>query len=264
MKDIIDRSGYPLQIKLEEVVRELDRGHVGSAWHILFDEHRWVNGDREGYVDLVLRSNLGAPGFDVRLVIECKRNAGTWSFLTVPGESPRQYSSALKVRPTPLNFHVAWGDVDFYPVSQVSRFCVMGLNKPPNKGGGLERDPRLLEDWAGDLLLATEALAVEDGGYTPNSTNAPWKHVYVPVIVTTADLQFCAIDPAGVSLEDGLAARTDTVPADVVRFRKNMATSLVPEGSVGSLEQAHEANQRTVFVVKASEFAKFLQSMQLC
>jgi hypothetical protein len=52
-KEIIDESGYPLQIFLEN---EVERTKQESTWRVLVSEHRWVNpfSDEEGYIDFIL------------------------------------------------------------------------------------------------------------------------------------------------------------------------------------------------------------------
>ena len=69
--DLINHSGYPLQIKLQHLVAESWDKRLQQNWLILFDEHHWINGDQEGYVDLVLRSSARLKTIDIRLIGSC-------------------------------------------------------------------------------------------------------------------------------------------------------------------------------------------------
>ena len=62
--DVVNRSGYPLQIALAEAVRSDYETHY---WKVLYEEHAWRSSEGEGFIDLVLeQDNLQAV-----LVIEC-------------------------------------------------------------------------------------------------------------------------------------------------------------------------------------------------
>ena len=76
LEEIVNDSGYPLQIRLEEWIKDTYREH---RWKVLASEHRWVNGETkdEGFIDLVLESKAA----DKKLVVECKRIIGNWVFL---------------------------------------------------------------------------------------------------------------------------------------------------------------------------------------
>lgn len=76
IQEIVNHSGYPLQMCLHEKILETQRQH---SWQVLVPEHRWLNADnhKDGFIDLV----LGHSRFPIRLVIECKRVSGSWNFL---------------------------------------------------------------------------------------------------------------------------------------------------------------------------------------
>jgi hypothetical protein len=65
-EEIVNESGYPLQIRLEKWIEDTWREH---KWKVLVSEHRWVNSETkdEGFIDLVLEK-----GENQKLVIECK------------------------------------------------------------------------------------------------------------------------------------------------------------------------------------------------
>ena len=45
-QDIINNSGYPLQIRLEKWINETKEHH---EWCVLVTEHRWINGETKDY-----------------------------------------------------------------------------------------------------------------------------------------------------------------------------------------------------------------------
>src|SRR5437773_2682861 len=63
----INRSGFPLQLGVEELVK------TGSlhSWTVRYTEHHWQHpsSNREGFIDLVLTQSNGVG----ELVVECKR-----------------------------------------------------------------------------------------------------------------------------------------------------------------------------------------------
>ena len=83
-QDIIDNSGYPLQIHLADWIKDTANQH---RWRVLAKEHRWVNSQTndEGFIDLILERS----GHNLRLVVECKRISGNWIFL-LPTEQANQ------------------------------------------------------------------------------------------------------------------------------------------------------------------------------
>ena len=111
--------------------------------------------------------------------------------------------------------------------------------------------------------VAEQQLQVDEplrtGPYQP-----PLPTLVIPVIVTTAQLQVCRFDPSAVSLKTGNIpddAKFEEVPS--VRYRKSFDTShppvLSPGATLGTLER-HA--QRTVLVVTASEFPRWLRGVR--
>jgi len=76
--------------------------------------------------------------------------------------------------------------------------------------------------------------------------------VFLPVFVTTSPLFVLNCDPKDVSIEDGefSFAPTDIRPVPWIRFKKSFM-------AIGS-----DSTERTVFVVQANSFAKFLEKLQ--
>ena len=65
IEEIVNDSGYPLQIRLEEWIKDTWRDH---RWKVLVSEHRWVNNEtkEEGFIDLVLHNEAE----DKKIIIE--------------------------------------------------------------------------------------------------------------------------------------------------------------------------------------------------
>ena len=78
MLDEVNRSGFPLQIGVERLVRKHDGSNLN--WKVRYVEHEYDH-PREsdpGFIDLVLWND----GEVIQLVIECKRVQDTaWLFL---------------------------------------------------------------------------------------------------------------------------------------------------------------------------------------
>lgn len=258
--DIVNQTGYPLQVALEGVIENLRKVAKLHGWDLLFHEHRWVNANKEGYIDLVVRSLSTCSGPVIHLVIECKRIDGVWAFIVPPdAQSPEREALVLTSEWISGKQHAMWKKKSFGQESVVSEYCVMA---DADDKVGLKKDGRILESWANELLMATEALASEHASLVSNPESSIPEQIYIPVIVTTAQIRVCILPASKVSLEDG--KMTECKLEDnhwCVRFQKNMTTSLEYSNEITSLEQAHKANQRTVFVVHAAEFESFLEKM---
>ncbi len=136
IQDIVNNSGYPLQMCLHEKITETQGQH---HWKVLVPEHRWVNQENheEGYIDLV----LGHDRYSIRLVIECKRVRGSWNFLVSSdkNDSSSTLGKVLKASSNPK--FLCWEEGCVSPGSHASMFCV------PEVSG--QNDKRTLENIAG-------------------------------------------------------------------------------------------------------------------
>jgi len=256
--DIVNGSGYPLQIYLEEWIRETYRQH---RWEVLVREHRWVNAETndEGYIDLVLEKKE----WDLRLVIECKRINGSWTFL-LPSKEPIIKSKVMGLMAYHVPTTYAWKELAIEPNSPEAAFCVM-------ETGG-QNDTRTLEKMAGGLLLSLEHLAVEETDQfnlfinslqSPDSVGAT-RMFYLPIIVTTASLQTIAFDPSSIDVKNGKINENEgTVSAvEYIRFRKNLATTVRKEAApLETLAHINRSNDRTVLIVQAESFINFLSKI---
>ena len=120
----------------------------------------------------------------------------------------------------------------------------------------------MLERIASNLLLATESVATQELLIERKSRFENYRF-YLPVIVTSAQLLICHIDPDDVDLANGkiLPEKTKCIDAPLVRFHKAFLTSDRLEAE--SIEDAYKETLRTVVIVRSTEFKGFLENMDL-
>jgi len=254
--DILNETGYPLQIHLEELIKDTYKRHF---WHVLVNEHRWINGEKkdDGYIDFVLYRDQSK----LRLVVECKRiKEGSWNFL-LPTET-EQIINELKFRALSIDRKTAkysFNDLGIKPESLVSSFCVM-----ETKG---EKDTRTLEKLSGELLLSIEYLQIDETDLLNDLQKGAdrYQYVYIPIIVTTAKLQTVKFIPSTVDIKSGNLTDSKKEPVEFIRFQKNLATHLNIEKTpeIYSLQELNQAYDRTIFVVQAESFIRFLTNLKL-
>lgn len=251
-QDFVNESGYPLQIHLEKLIEETKQEH---KWRVAVSEHRWVNAETkdEGYIDLVLERE----GLNLKLVVECKRIIGSWTFL-LPMAQPFNKPDTRTLSIDYKTFRFLWNKIHIWPESYEAAFCVM-------ETGG-KKDSRTLEKLAGELLLSLEYLAIEETALMKalyeNSPPLPFADhkFYIPVIVTTADLQAMSFNPSNIDLKTGIVAGSNAETVEFIRFRKNLATHIDYEKPQSyTLRDLNQENDRTVFVVHTESFIKFLK-----
>ncbi len=254
-QDIIDNSGYPLQIHIEDWIKKTLNQH---KWRVLAKEHRWVNmsSNDEGYIDLILEHN----SYNLRLVVECKRISGNWIFL-LPTEQVNQKRDTRILSFDLQTFKFLWSKTALDPMSNEASFCIMETDG--------KKDSRTLEKLAGELLLSLEYLAIEESELmkkqAQNSQQRPGYMIYIPIVVTTAALQIATFDPSNFDIKNGKMIDA-SIPSSIeyIRFQKNLATSIDYEKPLlNSLKEANRENDRTVFIVSAESFIKFLRLIDL-
>jgi hypothetical protein len=238
---VVNASGFPFQLAVAAQIRALS-----TPWRPILTEHPWRHPEtnRDGYIDIVLE-NQGASS--QRLVVECKRQRGDarWYFLDLqPVTSSIRYICSRGDSPT---FLVE--DYDFFPESPVARFCVI-------PGEGSSQRPTL-ERIADELLQSVEAFATEQLALDP----APWFQ-YLPVVLTTARLFLCSVNPTSISLATGeLPADASFGEVPFLRFRKTLwSSSAVLEGTNRNLHFAQRERERTIVVVSAAGLHQFIRS----
>jgi hypothetical protein len=255
IQEIINSSGYPLQIRLEKLIEETKDDH---GWRVLVDEHRWCNPSTkdEGYIDLILHHT----GINLRLVIECKRFKGSWLFL-LPGSLPQKTENIRLLSNNNLNDSLLWEDCSLGPESFESKYCIMETQG--------KKDDRTLEKIAGGLLISMEQLADEDVKlinlrYARESEKSfsPPPMFYIPLIVTTANLIPVIFDPSDIDMENGeiILNEGSTNSVDYIRFRKNLATNMsYYDPYVNNLHDLNHEYDRTLFIVHADKFLGLLK-----
>lgn len=252
---IVHRSGFPLQMHVQEIVRSKSGEH---HWSLLAHEHPWTHPEgRRGFLDVV----AGCPGFWLGqeigtrkcravLAIECKRIAGTWVFLATPPASDGTAAQLLCLREGAVT--PAYAPRQFGPSMPESEFCVL-------ETGGKE-DRRQLEAMGTELLESVEAIARTDWQAFQDPAYPFGSALYVPVLVTTAALRLCVFEPTAASLSDGIVPNErvkDQKALKWVRFNKDLGffdgTKRLEPVRWGS-----KGPHQTVFVVSAEHFESFL------
>jgi hypothetical protein len=160
-------------------------------------------------------------------------------------------------------YKFVWNKIHIRPESYEAAFCVM-------ETGG-KKDSRTLEKLAGELLSSLECLATEETALMkvlyekiPPPLFADRK-LYLPVIVTTADLQAMSFNPSNVDLKTGVVTDGKTEIVEFIRFCKNLATHIDYEKpKLYNLHDLNQENDRTVFVVHTESFITFLKMIESC
>lgn len=247
-KTIADSSGFPLQITIANVAKSLEEWTVleECPWHLPITNSL-------GYLDLVLNKRT------ISLVIECKRRRETmWVFL-IPKKNRSKRSHArlwcTEYSESGIN-SFGWQDFQVYENSYESEYCAIP--------GGEQGRLNLLERTASELIEAVEALALQERELREKNPSYYFpSRIYIPVIVTTADLVVSHFVPETISLKGGSLphdASFEKVPS--VRFRKSLTTRL-PVSNLSSIKEAHDATVRTVFIVNAENFKDFLIELSI-
>ena len=212
--------------------------------------------NEEGFIDLILERS----GYNLRLVVECKRIAGNWIFLLLT-EQINQKRDTRVLSFDLQTFKFLWSKTALDPMSNEAGFCIMETEG--------KKDSRTLEKLAGELLLSLEYLALEKSGlikeWSKNLQRSPGNMVYIPVIVTTARLQVATFDPSSFDRKEGkIIGDCTPSPVEYIRFQKNLATNINYEKPLlGSLTELNHENDRTIFVVTAESLVKFLSLIDL-
>lgn len=249
LRKIVNSSGFPLQISIENEVRLKESQH---GWHLLSKEYSWSDSKGNcGFIDLILEDN----NKEYVLVLECKRILNSnWIFLlpSSKGKNRRHIKAWISHKKHGKIEGLSWIDHPGDPESLESEFCVV-----------LGQDPRskpMLERVASDLILATESFAIEDNSYYDAASD--YLRIIVPVIVTTAELKVCILSPNDISINSGELASAKFTTVPYLRFRKQLSTrraeNFLNGGRVDYKSIAY-AKENTVFIVNSNNLTDFLQ-----
>jgi hypothetical protein len=256
-----NRSGFPFQLRIEHEIATSSQ----HDWLVSSREHPWKKPESasSGFIDLILnhKTILG------RLVIDCKRVKSDdsrqlqWLFL-LPDKDLHgtKRASTFEVEGRVKNDEWRdvriWDDVNVVPTSLESEFCILA-------GDNSNRQP-LLESRCEELLESVEGLAQEEVAIQRSQKIEHVRLFVFPTIVTNAKIMVCRFKAQDVKLVDGTidgnALEVKEVP--FIRFRKSLATKL-PDRIVRSLKEAHEARERTVFIVNGERIGEFLNDWNL-
>ena len=267
----VNSSGFPFQVGL---IKEIERTFKDHAWKVDVGEHRWNHAElrESGYIDLIVSHN----SYIFTVLIECKRmREGNLIFLTPEGSSPD--CSRLSAFFTAQGTHLAedmganlakdvyyWADTDFAPPSKEAEFCIMK--------GQDEKNP-MLEKIADGLLPAVEAVGLEYLALISRGKGWEDNRLFLPVIVTNAELRTATYDPANTSMATGELEEDKCVFASVpfIRFRKSLSThypshlshAIKSKQGGATLEQASKANERTILVINSLAVSDTLKKLRI-
>jgi hypothetical protein len=244
---IVNASGFLFQLA---VAHQIESTFGEHGWDLVSQEHPWRDSGAgtEGYIDLLL-SHGG-----MRMVIECKRRReATWFFIVPSGHTREQSQARLGWA---ISRHgeaprTGWFDCSLSPASPQSEFCL-------TRGTG-EDDGNFLERICGRLLSSVDCVTTEELSIVPSGPVA----VYVPVIITNADLKICKIDPSTISLAKGTASNPEFETVPIVRFRKSLTTSLTANAKPRSFQESSQDKERTVLVVNAGSLSTTLANWKI-
>lgn len=248
MQSLLDSSGFPFQSAVTERIRATENDH--KYW-VYLSEHPWQDeiSSESGFIDLVIEHGC------VRIVIECKRaKGGTWLF-TVPHESKPDIETARLPwqgsNPSPNNHGVA----EFFlsPPSYQSRECILRGQDDENR--------TLLERLGGKLLLSIDAIMEEAAQIAQPSD--PEQYVYIPCVITTAELVVASVDPLQVSLEDGTVSNFVYETVDYIKFRKSLVTNLSAGANPAHLADSSLDKQRTLLIVNSKNLDRTLKQIAI-
>jgi hypothetical protein len=250
LSKIINSSGFLFQLRVEKEIEQVPKHR---NWEVLAREHPWADNEtgKSGYIDLILATGL------VRLVIECKRTKDAkWIFLLPEDELPSELARCMWINSTgEQQYRSGWFDCFPSPTSSFSEFCVV-------RGQG-EGDSPMLERISGTLLDSVQCLAVEEVLLSSRYNSRGHRYLYVPVIVTNANLYVCHFGVEEISLDDGKLETGKFEQVPFIRFHKSLTTRLTQDSAATTIKHANQNKLRTVFVVQANHLKQFLISWTL-
>lgn len=245
LRDLINRSGVPFQLAVENAMRTRGAKHSIEVWR----EVPWAN----GFIDIVAKISDR-----IFCAVECKRVTDrSWSFVLT--ENARESatrcriewfnSKAVKIKDCSRVFCSEWNMVEPSPESE---FCILPKDTPI---GSLESVCRGLIASCHNLLESEAELVLNDDIVA-----------MIPVIVTNAKLYTCKMDAISVSLETGLPNEAGSIfqPVEMLRFRKSLVNqrSNSYRKSQMVLSDWIADRERTVFILTPSGIDRFLNGMR--
>jgi hypothetical protein len=237
---------------LSHLVKTTSSNH---GWKVLYEEHGWKDKETSGFIDLVLEDKYRTWLMNV----ECKRGQETtWVFLVQRGAkvSKRRTKLWITKKSTEEMKSFSWYDIQMDPETYESSFCVVP--------GQDSKSRPMLERIAANVVSSTEALAIEEANIL--SIRHSNLRIYQNVIVTTAELKICEMDPAEVDLTNGRVKNANFIDVPFVRFRKQLSHASFEQQNENGVDEPRSLTNRkenTVFIVRALNFFQFLKECEL-
>jgi hypothetical protein len=243
LTSLLNSSGFLLQLALEA-----SQPFPLDPNNFVLREHPWKTDEENGFVDLVITRGL------VRFIIECKRpRGGQWLFPVLKGsQSNITRGTVFWIDSHPGRIDLTGvNDIHMKPQSYETDICIV-------RGQAEDHKP-LLERIAFSLLQTTQAIGNQELPIL-HKYGFPEFYIYIPVIVTSAELHVCEVDPALIDISTGTIDSIKTVVVPFIRFRKTLSFDFQATQESMSLDKANKKLQSSVFVVNSNSFSEFLSS----
>ena len=246
--EIADESGFPFQIALEAEVTKRSRD-----WQFACREKAWRVDKYEGFIDLMFTSG------PLVAVVECKRRRDAHPLVFITPAPLNRNRNEVRLRwfkflsPTVEGRSLSRvAQLPLLPLSHIAEFCQIK--------GSSSSDRPTLERWAGELIIATDALASQLYYQTQQIDKQERVGALLPIIVTNAPLKIVGVDAIDFDLTSGRIGSSEVQDVDFVRFQKSfvdVSGSLAPVFS-----NMYDLDSRSVFIVRANKFANFLNELR--
>jgi hypothetical protein len=249
--DLVNSSGFLFQLAVEHEILKTKGSH---NFDVIVHEHPWTSGQTNegGFIDLVIGYGW------TRLVVECKRpRDANWVFLV--DQAATKLSNQVRLRWINHDFNTnsrqsGIDELRLTPTCMQSSFCQV-------RGQG-EKDVPLLERIASQLVDSVEAFSAQELQLAwRKSFDVPL--VYLPVILTTANLVVCTVDYSNVNLSSGILKNAGFETVGFIKFRKAFESKLANSPDIATVKQANKFMERTVLVANVSAFIGFLQEVSV-
>lgn len=250
MLESVNCSGFPLQIAVSNLVNHLPKtSPLSGKWHVLYEEHAWHDAEtgKGGFIDLVLSHEMSKK----ILVVECKRmRDNNWIFL---GHEENQTSrtSAKTLIYNYENNIFCWKNMAHEANSPLCKYSVINAEKDVKRIN--------IDQIASETILSTQSFAEEYAEEQVYDSCSGAQIFFCSLIVTTAKLYLCDIDPNEIALSNGeIPSGVEPKPIPFVRYHKQLATMIKPEYH-NQEERLDKAKERTVFIVNVDGLQAFLE-----
>lgn len=251
-RSVANSSGFPLQLRIAYEAK------ASAKWSVYLEEHPWQSSiaNSEGFIDLILLDEYRVQS----MIIECKRvRQSSWVFMIPRPDCIERTHTRLWWSDQSTDGWKEFGWTDWQGIaSHEAKYCAV-----PGQEQGRRN---LLERTAAEVVEATESFARQEKELADNAptTIRAFIRIYIPVIVTTAELKVSCFDPSTISLSDGdLPHDTIFITVPYVTFRKSLTSRIDTESPLDQVSDLYKACERTVFVVHAENFNDFINNWKI-